>query len=105
MGDTFSRSGLKGEEAIAWLLVYLASNKSFASHGDDWKGGSAKVHKYFRRFVRAVNYHLLPFLYYLQRGASTIESAAGHQWMCGVQNIGATMDGSHVPIKRPHASV
>ena len=104
MGDSFSRPGVKGEEIIAWLLAFLASDKSFASHGDDWKRGAATVHKNFHRFVRAVNHHLLPMLFYFPRGARAIESAAGYQQMC-VPNIVATIDGSHVPIKRPHASV
>ena len=29
MGDTFSRPGVKGEEIIAWSLVFLASGKKF----------------------------------------------------------------------------
>ena len=105
MGDTFSRPGVKGEEIIAWSLAFLASDKSFASHGDDWKRGAATVHKHFHRFVRAVNHHLLPMLFYFPRGARAIESAAGYQQMCSMPNIVVTIDGSHVPIKRPHASV
>ena len=79
MGDTFSRTGVKGEKIIAWSLAFLASNKSFASHGDNWKRGAAKVHKHFHRFVVAVNHHLLPTLFYFPRGARAIESAAGYQ--------------------------
>ena len=105
MGDTFSRPGVKGEEIVAWSLPFLASDKSFASHGDDWKRGAATVHKYFHRFIRVVNCHLLPMLFYFPRGAMAIESAAGYQQMCGVPNIVVTIYGSHEPIKRPHASV
>ena len=78
MCDTFSRPGVKGEEIIAWSLAFLASNKSFASHGDNWKRALAMVHKHFHRFVRAVNRHLLPMLFYFLRGARAIESAAGY---------------------------
>ena len=84
---------------------FLASDNNFASHGDVWKRGAATVPKHFHRFVRAVNRHLLPMLFYFPRGAMAIESAAGYQQMCGVPDIVATIDGSHVPIKRPHASV
>ena len=78
MGDTFSRPGVKGEDLIAWSLAFLASDKSFASHGEDWKRVVATVHKHFHRFVRAVNCHLLPMLFYFPRGARVIESAAGY---------------------------
>ena len=105
MGDMFSRPGVKGEEIIAWSLAFLASDKSFASHGDDLKRGAATVHKHFHRFVGAVNHDLLPMFFYFPRGARAIESAVGYQQMCGVPNIVSTIDGSHVPIKRPHASV
>ena len=105
MGDMFSRPGVKVEEIIAWLLAFLASDKRFASHGDDWKRGAVTVHKHFHRFVRAVNHHLLPMLFYFPREARAIESAVGYQRMCGMLNIVATIDGSRVPIKRPHASM
>ena len=101
MQDTRMRKGMKAPELIAESLQLLGTAKLFFMHGGDWFRGGSTIHKHLYCFAHSLIWRLTPWLMRFPKGEAAPTSAAYYEKLCGMPNIVATVDGTHVCMRKP----
>ena len=88
----------RDHSSIAAVVGY---SKAIFTHSGDWFRGLSMMHKHLYHFAHSVVWRLTPWLTCFPVGEATHTNAAYYEKVCSMPNIVATINGTHVCIRKP----